>query len=75
MLYYPQGDNNGKDTKDSKRARNTRANKARVPRQSKEGDQAPTCSQPEEVKSQTSPVPRFGGYTAKHTRLGSLEDV
>lgn len=67
----------GKDeeTKDSTGTRDTRANKGRVPRKSKEGNQALTCPQPEEVKSQTSPAPRSGGYTAKHTRLGSLEDV
>ena len=75
MLYYPQGETNGKkETKDPKGARDTRANKERVPRQSKKGSQV-NASQPEEVGIQASHAPRFGGYTAKNTHSGSLEDV
>ena len=75
MLYYPIGDNNGKkDTKDPQRTRDTRANEKRLPRQSKKGNQV-NAPQPEEVKPQTSHALRFGGYTAKNTHSGSLEDV
>ncbi len=77
ILYYPYGEENGKETKDSKGARNTRAHKERIPRQSKKGSKAEqvNASKPEEVKSQTLSDPRSGGYTAKNTHSGSLEDV
>ncbi len=74
-LYYPQGENNGKEkTKDSEGARDTRAHKKGIPRQSKKGNQV-NASQPEEVRSQTSHDLRSGGYTAKNTHSGSLEDA
>lgn len=63
------------DTKDSQRARDSRAHKGRVSRKSQKNNQALTCSQPEEVASQTSPAPRSDGYTAKHTRSGRAEDA
>jgi hypothetical protein len=75
MLYYPYGEDNGKETKDSKGARDTCAHEKRVPRQSQKSNQEINASQLEEVGIQTSHAPRFGGYTAKNTHLGSLEDV
>lgn len=79
MLYYPQGDNSGREeeAKDSQRVRNTRTHKRGVRAQSKEGgkDNQITARQPEEVKSQTSHARRSGGCTANNTRLGSLEDA
>ncbi len=74
VLQYPYGEESGKDTKDSKGARDTRAHKRRIPRQPKEGSKV-NASQPEEVKPQTSSSPRSGDYTAKNTHSGSLEDV
>jgi hypothetical protein len=63
-----------KNSKDSKGARDTRAHKRRIPRQPKEGSQV-NASQPEEVEPQTFSDPHFGGYTAKNTHSGSLEDA
>ena len=40
-----------------------------------EADEGITASPPEEELAQTSPDHRLGGYTAKHTRSGSLEDA
>ena len=74
MLYYPYGEESGKETKDSQRARDTRAYKRRVRAQSKEGNQV-NAPKPEEVESQALHDLRSGGYTAKNTHLGSLEDV
>ncbi len=71
MLYHPYGEESGKETKDSKGARDTRAHKGRVRAQSQEGckTRQVNASKPEEVESQTSLVPRSGGYTAKNTHL------
>jgi len=74
MLYYPNGEENGKETKDSKGARNTRAHKRRVPRKPQKGNQDIT-SKPEEVKPQTLPDHHCGDCNAKNTHSGSLEDV
>jgi len=68
MLYYPYGEANGrKETKDSQRARDTRAHKERVPRQSKKGSKVEqvNASQLGEVKTQTLHDLRCGGYNAK----------
>lgn len=79
MLYSDYGRKEHGDTKNTTRVRDTRTQeKGRVRRTRKGGetDQAPSSPPPpEEVKSQTETNHRSGGYTAKHTRLGSPEDV
>ena len=78
MLYYPQGDNNGREeTKDSKRTRNSHTNTRRIRTESKKGNKPRQIklSQPEEVTPQTSPDHHPCGYNAKNTHLGSPEDV
>ena len=40
-----------------------------------QGEASNSPSPPEEGLTQTSPSPRLGGYTAKHTRSGSPEDA
>jgi hypothetical protein len=66
-----------KDTKDSKRTRNSHTNTRRVRTKSKKGNNPRqiTTSQPEEVTPQTSPDHHHGDYNAKNTHLGSPEDV
>ena len=74
-LYYPQGEDYGrKETKDSEGARDTRAPKGRVRTQSKKGSQV-NVPKSEEVGTQTLPDLHPGDCNAKHTHLGSLEDV
>jgi hypothetical protein len=74
MLQYPYGEESEKDTKDSEGARYTRAHQERVYREFGEGDQV-NARPPEEVEPQASHDLRSGGYTAKNTHSGSLEDV
>ena len=77
MLYYPYGEESEKEAKDAQGARDTRAHKGRIRAQSEKGSQTRqvNASKSEGVESQTSPVLHSGGYTAKNTHLGSLEDV
>jgi hypothetical protein len=77
MLYYHHGGESEKDTKDSKRTRDSYTNTRRVRTESKEGNKPRqiTTSQPEEVTPQTSPDHHHGDYNAKNTHLGSPEDV
>ncbi len=53
------------------------AREGRVPEELGEGGEAQEVrrSPPSEVASETAPSHRLGGYTAKHTRLGSPEDA
>ena len=60
--------------KNSKGARDTRAHKGRVRAQSKKGSQV-NVPKSEEVGTQTLPDLHSGDCNAKHTHLGSLEDV
>jgi hypothetical protein len=57
--------------------RDTHTQSARLHGELEEGGetQGITASPPEEVKSRTAPARRLGGYTAKRTRSGSLEDA
>jgi len=80
MLYsnnYGRKENG--HSKNSTRVRDTHPKeKGRVRRTRKGGetDQAPSSPPPpEEVKSRTAPYHHHGGYTAKHTHSGNLEDV
>ena len=68
----------GTDSENTEGARDSRAHKGRVReelRQSGEAGERITVSPPEEGLTRTSPDRRLGGYTAKHTRSGSLEDA
>ncbi len=71
------GQDSSTKAKDSEGARDTRAHKGRVRAQSKKGSKARqiSASKPEEVTHQTLSDHHPDGYTAKHTHLGSLEDV
>ncbi len=79
MLYSQSGREENGQTKNSTRVRDTRTQaKGRVRRTRKGGetDQASSSPPPpEEVKSRTVPYHHHGGYTAKHTHSGNLEDV
>ena len=65
-------------SENAKGARDTRAHKGRVRdrlRQGGEASEGITDSPPEEGLTRTLPGQRPGGYTATHTRSGSLEDA
>lgn len=78
MLKYPYGEESEKNTKNPERGvRDTHTHKGRIRAKSKKGSQTKqvNASKPEEVESQTSHALCSGGYTAKNTHLGSLEDA
>lgn len=79
MLYSTYGRQENGDTKDPTEFRDTRPEaqgRVRRTRKGGETDQASSSPPPpEEVKSRTAPYHHHGGYTAKHTHSGSLEDV
>ena len=65
-------------TEDPEGSRDSRPNTGRVHGQPQEGGKAGrevTPQPPEEVTSGTEPDHHLGGYTAKHTHSGSLEDA
>ena len=69
--------NQAEETKDSEGLRDSGSDERGIREelgQGNEDSQAITPSSPVQVESQTAPS-RDGGYTAKHTRLGSLEDA
>lgn len=65
------------EAEDPTGVRDSRTHTGRVRVQPEKDSQAwqVIVSESEEVASRTSPVPRSGGCTAKHTRLGSPEDA
>jgi|GEM_PF-1156864 len=79
MLYSTYGREEDGHSKDPTELRNPHPEaqgRVRRTRKSDETDQASSSPPPpEEVKSRTALYHHHGGYTAKHTHSGSLEDV
>jgi len=79
MLYSTYGRQENGQTKDSSRVRDTHPKEKGRVRRTRKGDETDQALSspppPEEVKSRTAPYHHHGGYTAKHTHSGSLEDV
>ena len=79
---HGEGKSEQEDSEDAQgRVRDSGAHQGRRDEGVREGGgahnaaQSVTFSPPEEVATQTAPSRRHGGYTARHTRLGSLEDA
>ena len=77
-LNYNHEQREARDSENTKGARNSGADTGGVreePGQGGEAGERITASPHEEELTRTSPDHRLGGYTATHTRSGSLEDA